>query len=121
MSGFPLNSLSDNRNSKIQKPKWMGLIAIVFTFVIGGVEALAQGPGKVPRIAYLSAASAFSQVTQLDAFRQGLRELGYTKGNNIVIEERYADGKRDRLSEFAAELVRLKVDVIVTGGPTVTR
>ena len=121
MSGFPLKSLSDNRNSKIQKPKWMGLIAIVFTFVIGGVEALAQGPGKVPRIAYLSAASAFSQVTQLDAFRQGLRELGYTKGNNIVIEERYADGKRDRLSEFAAELVRLKVDVIVTGGPTVTR
>jgi putative tryptophan/tyrosine transport system substrate-binding protein len=81
----------------------------------------AQQPGKVPRIAYLSAASASSQVTQLEAFRQGLRKLGYSEGKNIVIEERYAEGKRDRLSEFAAELVRLKVDIIVTGGPTVTR
>ena len=83
--------------------------------------AEAQQPGKVRRIAYLSAASASSQVTHLEAFRQGLRELGYSEGKNIVIEERYAEGKRDRLSGFAAELVRLKVDIIVTGGPTVTR
>ena len=55
------------------------------------------------------------------AFRQGLRELGYVEGKNIVIEWRYAEGKVDRLSALAAELVRLKVDVIVTAGPTVTR
>ena len=56
-----------------------------------------------------------------EAFRQGLRELGYVEGKNIVIESRYADGKLDRLPALAAELVRLKVDVIVTGGRAVTR
>ena len=55
------------------------------------------------------------------AFRQGLRELGYVEGKNIVIEWRFAEGKRERLAELAAELVRLKVDIIVTGGPTATR
>ena len=53
----------------------------------------------------------------LEAFRQGLRELGYVEGKNIVIECRYAEGKPDRLPALAAELVRLKVDIIVTGGP----
>src|SRR5262249_11195469 len=101
--------------------------ATVRSILLGGLllavssMVAAQHPGKVPRIAYLSAASASSQVTYLEAFRQGLRELGYSEGKNIVIEERYVEGKRDRLSEFAAELVRLKVDIIVTGGPTVTR
>jgi putative tryptophan/tyrosine transport system substrate-binding protein len=101
--------------------------AAVHSILLGGllltVSSMveAQQPGKVPRITYLSAASASSQVTYLEAFRQGLRELGYSEGKNIVIGERYAEGKRDRLSEFAAELVRLKVDIIVTGRPTVTR
>ena len=58
---------------------------------------------------------------RIEAFRQGLRELGYVEGKNIVIEYRYAEGKIDRLPALAAELVRLKVDVIVTGGPAVTR
>jgi putative ABC transport system substrate-binding protein len=57
----------------------------------------------------------------MDAFRQGLRELGYVEGKNIVIESRWAQGKTERLPELAAELVRLKVDVIVTGGPAVNR
>ena len=56
-----------------------------------------------------------------EAFRQGLRELGYVEGKNIVIEYRYAEEKLDRLPALAAELVRLKVDVIVTAGPSATR
>ena len=60
-------------------------------------------------------------MARIEAFRQGLRELGYVEGKNIVIEWRYADGKLDRLPALAAELVRLKVDVIVTAGPTATR
>ncbi len=60
-------------------------------------------------------------MARTEAFRQGLRELGYVEGKNIVIEWRSAEGKLDRLPALAAELVRLKVDVIVTGGPTATR
>jgi putative ABC transport system substrate-binding protein len=83
--------------------------------------AAAQQPKKVPRIGYLAAASASANPARIEAFRQGLRELGYVEGKNIVIESRYAEGKIDRLSELAAELVRLKVEVIVTGGPAPTR
>src|SRR5213593_1595421 len=80
--------------------------------------AEAQQATKVPRIGYLSATSPSVNPTRIEAFRQGLRELGYVEGKNIIIDWRYADGKLDRLRELAAELVRLKVDVIVTGGPT---
>jgi len=76
----------------------------------------AQQSRKVYRIGYLSAVSPSAESSRLDAFRQALRDLGYVDGKNIVIESRFADGKLDRFSEFAAELVRLKVDVIVTGG-----
>jgi ABC-type uncharacterized transport system substrate-binding protein len=100
--------------------KFLCAVLVVLLFVFCAF-AEAQQQKKIPRIAYLSAASGSSQVTQLGAFRQGLRELGYSEGKNILIEERYAEEKLDRLSEFAAELVRLKADVIVTGGPTVTR
>jgi ABC-type uncharacterized transport system substrate-binding protein len=83
--------------------------------------AEAQQAKKVPRIAYLSASSASSQAPRVEAFRQGLRELGYVEGKTIAIESRYADGKLDRLPALAAELVRLKEDIIVTGGATATR
>ncbi len=77
---------------------------------------------KVPRVGYLTADSRFGRGdVRGEAFRQGLRELGYVEGKNIVIEWRSAEGKLDRLPVLAAELVRLKVDVIVTGGPTATR
>jgi len=59
--------------------------------------------------------------TRVDAFRQGLRELGYVEGKNIFIESRYAEGKLDDLRELATDLVHLKIDVIVSGGPAVTR
>ena len=84
-------------------------------------SAEAQQPTKVPRIGYLAAGSPSAIAARTEAFRQGLRELGYVEGKNIVIEWRYAEGKLDRLPALAAELVRLKVDVIVTAGPQSTR
>jgi putative tryptophan/tyrosine transport system substrate-binding protein len=84
-------------------------------------DADAQQLKEVPRVAYLAAGTASSQASQLEEFRQGLRELRYIEGKNIIIEPRYAEGKLDRLSALAAELVGLKVDVIVTAGPTATR
>jgi putative tryptophan/tyrosine transport system substrate-binding protein len=81
----------------------------------------AQQPAKVPRIGYLTGATPAGQAARIEAFRQGLRELGYVEGKNIVVEYRYAEEKLDRLPALAAELVRLKVDVIVTGGSGNTR
>jgi putative ABC transport system substrate-binding protein len=83
--------------------------------------AEAQQPKKIPRIGYLGVLSASAAAGRIEAFRQGLRELGYVEGKNIVIEYRHADGKLERLPALAAELVRLKVDVIVAAGPTSTR
>jgi len=81
------------------------------------LAAEAQQTGKVYRIGYLSAGSSTSNPRVLESFRQGLRELGWIEGQNIVIEYRWAEGRFDRLPDLAAELVRLKVDVIV-GAPT---
>jgi putative ABC transport system substrate-binding protein len=81
----------------------------------------AQQTKKVPRIGLLFAATLSYQLDRVEAFRQGLRELGYVEGKNIVIEYRSAEGKFDRLPALAAELVGLKVDVIVSGGPQATR
>jgi putative ABC transport system substrate-binding protein len=94
------------------------LCALLFALCTN-VEA--QQSGKVPRIGFLIASSPSAIAPRMDAFRQGLRELGHMEGKNIVIEPRHADGKLDRLPALAAELVRLEVDVIVTSGPTATR
>jgi putative tryptophan/tyrosine transport system substrate-binding protein len=83
-------------------------------------SASAQQAKKVPRIGYLNATSASAVSDSVEAFLQGLRELGYIEGKNIVIEYRFAEGKLDQVPRNAAELVRLKVDVIVTGGSTDT-
>ena len=97
-------------------------ILLVVVQLAVGVMAEAQQSAKVPRIGYLSGGATFDgQSTRIEAFRQGLRELGYVEGKNIVIEYRYAEGKVDRLPALAAELVRLKVDVIVANGPPSTR
>jgi len=85
------------------------------------LSAEAQQPTKIPRIGYLLGVSLSASSTRTEAFRQGLRDFGYVEGNNIIIEWRSAEGKFDRLPALAAELVRLKVDVIVTAGPIPTR
>jgi putative tryptophan/tyrosine transport system substrate-binding protein len=85
------------------------------------VSAQAQQPTKIPRIGYLSPNSSPTNPARIEAFRRGLRELGHVEGKNIFIEYRYAEDKLDRLPSLAAELVRLKVDVIVTSSPSPTR
>src|SRR5688572_18783848 len=90
-------------------------LALCSTLFAVSFPAQAQQPKEVPRIGYLSAASLSPQA-RIEAFRQGLRELGYVEGKNIVIEWRSAEGKSERVPALAAELVCLKVDVIVTGG-----
>jgi putative tryptophan/tyrosine transport system substrate-binding protein len=82
--------------------------------------AEAQQPKKVPRIGVLSAGSPSSATHQHDAFRQGLRDLGYIEGQNIIVEYRFAEGKIDRFPELATEMVGLKVNVIVVGGTRLT-
>jgi putative tryptophan/tyrosine transport system substrate-binding protein len=91
----------------------------VFLFTVSLAQA--QQPAKVPRIGYLIGQSRSTGSGRIDPFRQGLRELGYVEGKNIVIEWRSAEEKLDRLPALAAELVRLKVDVIVTAGRIPTR
>jgi ABC-type uncharacterized transport system substrate-binding protein len=117
--------LSGNRKSKIQKRprgrKLAGIVALAIAFAMCGTVATAQQSKKIPRIGYLDAVPFSSNPARAEAFRQGLRELGYVEGKNIFIEWRSSDGKADRLPGLAAELVRLKVDVIVTGGSTTTR
>jgi putative tryptophan/tyrosine transport system substrate-binding protein len=87
------------------------LIAVVFLAVAAIAEA--QQPKKVSRIGYLSNADAATDSARAGGIRLALRELGYIEGQNIAIEYRYAEGKVDRAPELAAELVRLKVDIIV--------
>ncbi|HEX2227720.1 MAG TPA: ABC transporter substrate-binding protein [Candidatus Binatia bacterium] len=81
---------------------------------------VAQGT-KVPLVGYLSSLPRSAETARIESFRQGLRELGYSEGKDLHIEYRWAEGKFDRLPTLAADLLRLKPDVIVTGGPTATR
>ena len=110
--------MSEKQRKKIMTNRIFCLALCALLFALG-LPAQAQQPKKIPRIGYLSASSASFQSFRVEAFRQGLRELGYVEGKNIVIEYRYAEGKHDRLPTLAAELVRLNVDVIVAGGNTV--
>ena len=100
-------------------------IYIVMLLALGAMllaprfPAQAQQPGKVPRIGLLIPASTAVAAPWIDAFRQGLRELGYIEGKNIILEIRGGEAKPDRVSDLAAELVRLKVDIIVAAGSAV--
>ena len=103
--------------------KKAGAVSILFVGVLLAVAVIAeaQQPKKVPRIGYLSNNDAALESARSEAIRVGLRELGYVEGQNIATEYRYAEGKLHRYTELAAELVRLKVDIIVVAGgvPTV--
>ena len=108
--------------TKIQNQKLaMGFLALVLVFVgfVGGVKS--QQPTKVPRVGFLGGGAASANVVRMEAFRQGLRELGYVEGKNIVIDQQWAEAKLDRLPALTAELLSHKVDVIVTAGAPATR
>jgi len=98
----------------IERRTFMALIS--GGFLAAPLAAEAQQAGKVSRIGFLGLASASSFGKQVEAFRAGLRDLGYLEGKNVVIDYRWAEGKYDRLSDLAGELVRLRVDVLVTHG-----
>ena len=91
------------------------MVALLVGLVLASVHpAEAQQPaGKVPQIGFLTTGSQVTDAPRIEAFRQGLRELGYVEGKNINIEYRYAEGGFERLPQLAEELVRRKVDVIV--------
>jgi len=105
----------------VMKKVGVSSVLIVAVMLAAGVFAQAQQPAKIPRVGYLATNSLSVISRRVEAFRQGLRELGYIEGKNIVIEWRFAEEKPDRLPALAAELTRLKVDIIVTAGPAVTR
>src|SRR5215468_6491988 len=94
-------------NSKRVSVFVVALSAMLFVLC---VSAQAQQSGRVPRIGFLFAGTRSSYSTRIEAFLQGLRELGYIEGKNIAIEYRYAEGQFERLPDLAAELARLKVD-----------
>jgi putative ABC transport system substrate-binding protein len=91
-------------------------ILVVVVLLAVGLSAEAQQPAKVPRIGYLSSTDAATASTRSEAVRLALRELGYIEGQNIATEYPYTEGKQDQLPELAAEVVRLKVDIIVVAG-----
>src|SRR4030095_7654612 len=102
----------------MSKVGW-SLILVATLVGVFGVAAEAQ-PTKVPRVGYLSASSLAALASRTEAFRHGLSDLGYVEGKNIIIEYRYGDGQLDRVPALAAELARLKVDMIVIAGGNVT-
>jgi len=127
---------SDNRKSKtcpfdilragsepsrrIQNPKWLGLSVIAFVLVAAVAVVQAQQTGKIFRVGFLDSSTASGMAGLLEAFRQELSKLGWIEGKNITFEYRFAEGKNERLPELAADLLRLKIDLIVATGPTAT-
>ena len=107
------DSHADNQKFKIQSRKWAGSFVIALMFLLVGTGAEAQQQKKIHRIGYLSSFDQASESARSEGIWLALRELGYIEGQNIVIEYRYAEGNRDRFPELAAELVRLKVDIIM--------
>src|SRR6266545_6520919 len=108
-----LSDVGDNTVAKLMSGKIF--VWLLATVLLGTVSAEAQQPKNIPRVGFLGFETG--NPVRFDAFRQGMRELGYVDGKNVVIERRSGN----RLAELAAELVRLKVDVIVTDDSTKTQ
>ena len=119
MDQFSISSFELTLKFAFRNSKFAILLGAALFALCGSVDA--QQPKKVPQIGFLNALFPTTNPARIEAFRQGLRELGYEEGKNIVIEYRYAEGKVDRLPAFALKLVRLKVDVIVTSASQETR
>jgi putative ABC transport system substrate-binding protein len=96
----------------VNRRRFVGTLGL--SLLAAPLAASAQQPGKIWRIGYLDQGSAARNRRYLEAFQQGLRDLGWVEGKNIAFEVRFADGKTDRLPALAAELVRLKVNLIAT-------
>jgi ABC-type uncharacterized transport system substrate-binding protein len=94
---------------------WLAVI-LTLSLTLAPLAAEAQPAGQIPRIGYLSASSAEADKNRFAHFRRGMQELGYIEGKNIVIEQRYAAGQIEKITELPAELIRLKVDVLVVYG-----
>ena len=102
----------------MNKAGWSSILVAAMLLAFA-VIAEAQQPGKIFRIGYLDRSTASGSAVLLEAFRQELSKLGWIEGKNITIEYRFAEQKPERLPELAADLVRLKVDLIVVAGDTV--
>ena len=118
MNSFRSEFLSDNRKSKIGNLKWLWLSVIAFVLVVAGAVAEAQQAGKILRIGFLDPSTASGSAGLLEAFWQEMRKLGWIEGKNFTIEYRFAEQKTERLPELAADLIRLKIDIIVATGGT---
>ena len=122
-----LDRNSENPKSKtctepgrsVENPNWAGIVAIAVAFTMCGAVAQAQQAGKIHRIGFLSSGVPGSS-PDIEAFRQGLRDLGYVEGKNLVIEYRYTERKADRYPDLLSDLVGLKVDVIIGDGTGAT-
>lgn len=96
-------------------------LAVILSLILAPLVAGAQQPAKVPRIGVLLSGSPATSKFLVDTFVQALRDLGYVEGQSVILEHRWAEGKVDRMPDLAAELVHLKVDVLVVGGTPATR
>jgi len=108
----------DKRTRRLKRVALLSVIA--FVLVVTGDVAQAQQPTKIPWIGYIGGSPA-ADSARIETLRQGLRELGFVEGKNFVIELRSAEEKLDRFPALAAELVRLKVDIILSSGALATR
>lgn len=101
---------------------WNRIIGFMVTLTLGLLTISqpidAQQATWIPKVGFLSAYASTAHLDRVQAFRRGLRELGYVEGQNVIVEYRYAEGKRDRMAALANEFIRLKVDIIVAGGGT---
>jgi len=112
---------SGNRKSIVQNRKWVGIVALLITSAMCGAVAQAQ-PARIPRIGFVSSTgNPNNPGPNVEAFRQGMRELGYIEGKNIQVEYRYIEGKSEHIATLVTDLIQLKVDVLVTAALSATR